>query len=126
MIEKKRAETAAKKAKVAAGRAARERKRHDTAINAKGIAVSALRRLEGDADYSKLKVAELKAILTVLNADTRGSKQVLVERCGEMGMSIEEAAGDEVAADESQQAEDDDESEASESDEGEQSEGDAE
>jgi len=53
-------------------------------INAKWAALAAVRRLvnENDTyDWRKLNVAELKAMLVVVQADTRGSKQALVDRC---------------------------------------------
>jgi hypothetical protein len=70
-----------------------DRKRHSVTINAKEAALAAFRRIKtkkDSLDYCKLKVAELKAILTMMQADTRGSKQqALVNRCLDKDVALE-------------------------------------
>jgi hypothetical protein len=40
-------------------------------------------------EWRNLKVAELKVVLTVVQADTRGSKRALVDRCLDEGIAFE-------------------------------------
>lgn len=120
MVKEKEESTAAKKAKVEASRAAKERKRHDATMNAKQTAVAAFCRIadKDECDWRMMTVPELKAVLTVVQADIRGNKQALIDRCSAPGMAeqIKERllAGEAAAA----EGEDSDASEGSGSDEG--------
>jgi hypothetical protein len=69
-----------------------DRKRHNVTINAKGSALAAVFCLMYEKDTLKmrnLEEAELKAVLTILQADTRGNKQALVDRCLDKDVALE-------------------------------------
>jgi hypothetical protein len=69
-----------------------DRKRHNVTINAKGSALAAVCRLMYEKETLELRnpsVAELKAVLTVVQADTRGSRQALVDRCLDEDVAFE-------------------------------------
>jgi hypothetical protein len=61
---------------------------HNVTIHA---ALAAVRRLANENDthgWRKLKLADLKAVLTAVHADTRGSKEALVDRCLDEGVVL--------------------------------------